>query len=183
LWVGRKLKSADVIDVLSDLFILRGMPGHVRSDSRPEFAANAVKSWISGVGAKTAFIELGSPWEDGYVESFNGKLRDELLNMKVFITLAEAKVLIKGWRRHYNTARPHSSLNYRPSAPETFLAHCLTPPTDQNSSGSVQILIQPELMHESLLLASILSEGTSATAPRGVHASDLVHSSGPSVRS
>ncbi|WP_456306517.1 IS3 family transposase [Muricoccus nepalensis] len=96
--VGRQLRAADVIDVLSDLFILRGTPGHVRSDNGPEFAATAVKGWITGVGAKTAFIEPGSPWENGYVESFNGKLRDELLNAEVFNTLAEAKVLIEQWR-------------------------------------------------------------------------------------
>jgi putative transposase len=104
--VGRQLRAADVIDVLSDLFILRGVPGHVRSDNGPEFAATAVKGWITGVGARTAFIEPGSPWENGYVESFNGKLRDELLNAEVFNTLAEAKVLIEHWRCHYNTVRP-----------------------------------------------------------------------------
>ena len=119
--VARKLGATDAIDVLSDLFILRGVPGHVRSDNGPEFAATAVKNWITGVGAKTAFIEPGSPWENGYVESFNGKLRDELLNAEVFNTLAEAKVLIEQWRRHYNTVRPHSSLHYRPPAPEVLL--------------------------------------------------------------
>ncbi|MBP0447350.1 IS3 family transposase [Roseomonas sp. SSH11] len=105
--VGRQLRAADVIDVLSDLFIRRGVPGHVRSDNGPEFASTAVKGWITGVGAKTAFIEPGSPWENGYVESFNGKLRDELLNAEAFNTLVEAKVLIEQWRRHYNTVRPH----------------------------------------------------------------------------
>ena len=131
--VGRQLKASDVIDVLSDLFILRGTPGHVRSDNGPEFAATAVKGWINGVGAKTAFIEPGSPWENGYVESFNGKLRDELLNMEVFNTLAEAKVLIEQWRRHYNTVRPHSSLRYRPPAPETVLT-CQVPPRSPPTS-------------------------------------------------
>ena len=126
--VGRQLKAADVIDVLSDLFILRGTPGHIRSDNGPEFAATAVKGWITGVGAKTAYIEPGSPWENGYVESFNGKLRDELLNAEVFNTLAEAKVLIEGWRRHYNTVRPHSSLRYRPRSPEVLLQHPVPPP-------------------------------------------------------
>lgn len=134
--VGRKLGAADVIDVLSDLFILRGTPGHVRSDNGPEFAATAVKEWISGVGARTAFIEPGSPWENGYVESFNGKLRDELLNAEVFNTLAEAKVLIEGWRRHYNTVRPHSSLRYRPPAPEVLLQHSVPPPDSPIPSGS-----------------------------------------------
>jgi len=93
--VGRKLGSADVIDVLADLFIARGTPGYIRSDNGPEFIATAVKGWISGVGAKTAFIEPGSPWENGYVESFNGNLRDELLNAEVFNTLLEARVLIE----------------------------------------------------------------------------------------
>ena len=119
--VGRQLKATDVIDVLADLFIMRGVPGHIRSDNGPEFAAVAVKGWITGVRASTAFIEPGSPWENGYVESFNGKLRDELLGCEVFNTLAEAKVLIEQWRRHYNTVRPHSSLGYRPPAPEVML--------------------------------------------------------------
>jgi putative transposase len=99
--VARKLGAVDVIDVLSDLFILRGVPAHIRSDNGPEFVAKRVQGWISGVGAKTAHIEKGSPWENGYVESFNGKLRDELLNAEVFNTLAEAKVLIEQWRVHY----------------------------------------------------------------------------------
>jgi transposase InsO family protein len=116
--VARKLGSADVIDLLADLFMLRGAPAFIRSDNGPEFIATAVRGWIGGVGAKTAFIEPGSPWENGYVESFNGKRRDELLNAEVFNTLAEARVLIEQWRVHYNTVRPHSSLNYRPPAPE-----------------------------------------------------------------
>ncbi len=135
---GRQLRAADVIDVLSDLFILRGIPGHVRSDNGSEFAATAVKRWINGVGATTAFIEPGSPWENGYVESFNGKMRDELLNMEVFNTIAEAKVLIEQWRRHYNTVRPHSSLRYRPPAPEVLLTPTPPPPTSSPSSSSGQ---------------------------------------------
>ncbi len=107
--VGRRLGAAAVIDVLSDLFILRGTPGHVRSDNGPDFEATAVKGWISGVGARTAFIEPGSPWENGYVERFDGELRDELLNAEVFDTLAEAKGLIEGWRRHHNTGHPHQT--------------------------------------------------------------------------
>jgi putative transposase len=130
--VGRRLKSADVIDVLADLFILRGIPGHIRSDNGPEFVATAVRGWINGVGAQTAFIEPGSPWENGYVESFNGKLRDELLSEEVFHTLAEARVLIEQWRRHYNTQRPHSSLGYRPPAPEVLLSM----PWNPRGSGS-----------------------------------------------
>ncbi|WP_279484015.1 IS3 family transposase [Aureimonas sp. SK2] len=115
--IDRKLKSTDVIDVLSDLFIVRGVPGHVRSDNGPEFIAKAVRKWISAVGARTAFIEPGSPWENGYCESFNSKLRDELLNGEIFYSLAEARIVIESWRRHYNTVRPHSSLGYRPPAP------------------------------------------------------------------
>ena len=119
--VARKLGSADVIDVLADLFIARGTPGYIRSDNGPEFIAMAVKGWIGGVGARTAFIEPGSPWENGYVESFNGKLRDELLNAEVFNTLLEARVLIEQWRMHYNRVRPHSSLGHRPPAPEVVV--------------------------------------------------------------
>jgi transposase InsO family protein len=119
--VSRKLKAVDVIDVLSDLFILRGVPGHVRSDNGPEFIANAVRNWINAVGARTAYIEPGSPWENGYCESFNSKLRDELLNGEIFYTLKEAEIVIESWRRHYNTVRPHSSLGYKPPAPETVL--------------------------------------------------------------
>jgi putative transposase len=134
--VGRKLSSADVIDVLADLFITRGAPGFIRSDNGPEFVAIAVRGWIGGVGAKTAFIEPGSPWENGYVESFNGKLRDELLNTEVFNTLAEARVLIEQWRVHYNTVRPHSSLNYRPPAPDVVLAHVPGALTRPDPGGS-----------------------------------------------
>ena len=119
--VDRKLNSIDVIDVLSDLFILRGVPGHIRSDNGPEFVATAVRAWIAAVGAKTAYIEPGSPWENGYIESFNGKLRDELLNGEIFYTLKEAQTVIEGWRCHYNKIRPHSSLGYRSPAPEAAL--------------------------------------------------------------
>jgi putative transposase len=120
--VGRKLSSVDVVDVLSDLFMLRGIPGHVRSDNGPEFIAKAVRAWVAAVGARTAYIEPGSPGENGYCESFNSKLRDELLNGEVFYSLAEAKVIIEGWRRHYNASRPHSALGYRPPAPEVVLS-------------------------------------------------------------
>jgi transposase InsO family protein len=119
--VARKLKGADVIDVLSDLFIVRGVPGHIRSDNGPEFVAKAVRSWITGVGAKTAYIAPGSPWENGFIESFNSKLRDELLNNEIFYSLKEARIIIEAWRRHYNTVRPHSALAYRPPAPEVVL--------------------------------------------------------------
>ena len=119
--VARRLRSEDVLDCLADLMTERGVPGHVRSDNGPEFAALAVREWIARVGARTLFIEPGSPWENGYNESFNGKLRDELLNGEIFYTLKEAKVLIERWRWEYNHFRPHSSLGYRPPAPEAWL--------------------------------------------------------------
>ena len=119
--VDRKLKSADVIDVLSDQFMLRGVPEHVRSDNGPEFVAKAVQDWIGAVGAKTAYIERGSPWENGFIESFNARLRDELLDGEIFYSLAEARIVIESWRRHYNTERPHGSLGYKPPAPEVFI--------------------------------------------------------------
>ena len=119
--IERSLKSTDVIDVLSDLFILRGVPGHVRSDNGPEFVAKAVQKWIGAVGAKTAYIMPGSPWENGFIESFNARLRDELLDGEIFYSLAEAKIIIESWRRHYNTVRPHGSLGYKPPAPEVFV--------------------------------------------------------------
>ncbi len=136
--VARKLGSADVIDVLADLFVARGMPAHVRSGNGPEFVAKAVRGWIGGVGAEAAFIEPGSPWENGYVESFNGKLRDELLNAEVFNTLREAQVLIERWRLHYNTERPHSSLGYRPPAPDVVTPGAPTPATGPGPAGSAQ---------------------------------------------
>jgi putative transposase len=119
--VARRLKAIDVIDMLSDLFLLRGVPGHIRSDNGPEFVAKAVQDWIAAVGAVTAYIAPGSPWENGYVESFNARLRDELLNGEIFYTLKEAQIVIESWRRHYNAVRPHASLGYRPPAPEVFV--------------------------------------------------------------
>ena len=136
--VARKLGSAEVIDVLADLFVARGTPGYVRSDNGPEFVATAVQGWITGVGAKTAFIEPGSPWENGYVESFNGKLRDEPLNAEAFNTLLEAEVLIEQWRMHYNTVRPHSSLGYQPPAPEAIVSRLPMPPGRPGPTGSHQ---------------------------------------------
>ena len=118
----RSIKSEDVLDQLFNLFVFRGVPEHIRSDNGPEFTARAVRKWLAKLGVKTLFIEPGSPWENGYIESFNGKMRDELLDREIFTTLAEAKVLISEWRKEYNQIRPHSSLNYRPPAPEAILA-------------------------------------------------------------
>jgi len=118
--VARKLNSMDVLDCLSNLFILRGTPGYIRSDNGSEFTAKVVREWLARLDVGTLFIEPGSPWENGYIESFNGKFRDELLNGEIFETLREAKVLIEMWRREYNHHRPHSALGYKPPAPETF---------------------------------------------------------------
>jgi len=124
--VERRLTSEDVINQLYTLFLVRGVPEHIRSDNGPEFTAKAVRSWLNKLGVKTLFIEPGSPWENGYIESFNGKLRDELLNREIFNTLTEAKVLIADWRKEYNQIRPHSSLGYRPPAPEAKMLEALT---------------------------------------------------------
>jgi putative transposase len=118
--IDRHITADDVIEVLSTLFITVGIPEHIRSDNGPELTAKALRKWLSDLGVKTLFIEPGSPWENGYIESFNGKLRDELLNREIFTTLWEAKVLIEGWRKEYNEIRPHSSLGYRPPAPKTI---------------------------------------------------------------
>jgi transposase InsO family protein len=109
-FVNRRITSQDVIEQLFNLIVFRGIPEHIRSDNGPEFTAKAVRSWLNKLGVKTLFIEPGSPWENGYIESFNGKLRDELLNREIFTTLTEARVLIADWRKEYNQVRPHSSL-------------------------------------------------------------------------
>jgi len=118
--VARRLSSEDVLERLAWQFVMRGVPAFLRSDNGSEFTANVVRQWLGKVGVKTLYIEPGSPWENGYVESFNGKFRDELLDREIFYTLLEAKVLIERWRDHYNRVRPHSSLGYRPPAPQTI---------------------------------------------------------------
>jgi transposase InsO family protein len=123
--VARRINSLGVLETMADVMLVRGIPEHIRSDNGPEMTAKIVRSWLAGVGAKTLYIEPGSPWENGYCESFNGKLRDELLNGEIFYSLKEAQILIEQWRHHYNTARPHSSLGYRPPAPQTLMP---TPP-------------------------------------------------------
>ena len=115
--VAYRLNSDDVLDVLSDLFLRHGMPYYIRSDNGSEFTATTLKEWLHTLKVKTSYIEPGSPWENGYNESFNGRLRDELLNGEVFYTLKEAQTIIEDWRNHYNHIRPHSALGYRPPAP------------------------------------------------------------------
>jgi len=119
--ISGRLKSADVIDVLSDLFILRGVPSHIPSDNGPEFVAKAVQEWIRAVGAKTGYIMPGSPRENGFIESCNALLCDDLFDGEIFCSLAEAQIIVESWRRHYNTVRPHQSLGYKPPASEVFI--------------------------------------------------------------
>jgi transposase InsO family protein len=118
--VARRLRSLEVLETLATLFVMHGVPAHLRSDNGPEFTATLMRRWLAALDVETLFIEPGSPWENGYVESFNGKLRDELLDREIFYTVTEAKTLIERWRREYNTVRPHSALGYRPPAPEAM---------------------------------------------------------------
>ena len=145
--IDRKLNSTAVIDVLSDLFILRGVPQYVRSDNGPEFVAKAVQDWIKAVGATTAYITPGSPWENGFIESFNARLRDELLDGEIFYSLKEARVVIESWRRHYNTERPHGSLGYKPPAPEVFIPVFAARPATQPQPASPPALAPGPTMH------------------------------------
>jgi len=124
--VARRQNGVSVIETLSDAMLTHGIPEHIRSDNGPEMTAKIVRGWLKAVGANTLYIEPGSPWENGYNESFNGKLRDECLNQEIFYSLKEAQVIIGQWRNHYNTKRPHSSLGYRPPAPQTYSAKPLT---------------------------------------------------------
>jgi putative transposase len=117
----RRWSSATVIGALADVMVLKGVPEHLRSDNGPEFVAKDLRKWLADTGAKTLYIEPGSPWENGYCESFNSKLRDEFLNGELFCSMKELRVLAERWRVHYNTVRPHSSLGYRPPAPEAWL--------------------------------------------------------------
>ena len=129
--VARRLNSHDVVEVLTDLFIERGVPVHIRSDNGSEFIAKRVREWLEKLQVRPLYIEPGSPWENGYIESFNGKMRDELLNGEIFYSLKEAQILIEMWKRHYNTVRPHSSLSYRPPVPAAILVQ----PTQIQSVG------------------------------------------------
>jgi len=121
LRVARRFSRWEVIEVLAEVMLQEGVPEHIRSDHGPEFIAQELRQWLGAVGAKTLYIEPGSPWENGYCESFNGKLRDECLNGEIFYSLKEAQVVIERWWVEYNTRRPHSSLGYRPPAPEAVL--------------------------------------------------------------
>ena len=122
LVVARSIKAEQVMHVLADLFLKYGVPDNIRSDNGPEFIAEKLKAWLAALNVQTQYIEPGSPWENGYCESFNGKFRDELLDGEIFMTLKEAEVVIEWWRNLYNGRRPHSSLGGRPPAPMTHFA-------------------------------------------------------------
>jgi hypothetical protein len=147
--VARRLRSDDVLHCLTDLFTQYGPPEHIRSDNGPEFVAISVGDWLGKVVVKTLYIEPGSPWENGYRESLNSKLRDELLNGEIFTTLREAQVLIETWRRHYNAVRPHSSLGYRPPAREAILPRCRSRPDSSLETGVV-MRGRPAVLHQNL---------------------------------
>jgi transposase InsO family protein len=136
----RRWSSAKVIEALADVMVLKGVPEHLRSDNGPEFVAKDLRKWLAATGAKTAYIEPGSPWENGYCESFNSKLRDEFLNGEIFYSMKEIRVLAERWRVHYNTVRPHSSLGYRPPAPEAWVAKSL-------GCGEVETATRFPLLH------------------------------------
>ena len=118
--MAQRLRSLEVLETLAELFVTCGVPVHLRSDNGPEFTATLIRQWLAALHVETLFIEPGSPWENGYLESFNGKLRDDLLDREIFYTLTEAPILIDRWRRQYNTVQPHSALGYRPPAPEAI---------------------------------------------------------------
>jgi putative transposase len=123
IYPARRIGSHDVIDIFADVMIEHGVPQFIRSDNGPEMLAKKLRRWLARVGAQTIYITPGSPWENGYCESFNGKLRNELLNGEIFYTLREAQVLVEQWRQHYNRIRPHSALGYRAPAPQTTALH------------------------------------------------------------
>jgi putative transposase len=131
--VARRINAIGVIETLADAMLFEGVPTFIRSDNGPEMVAKVLRQWLSGLGTKSLYIEPGSPWENGYCESFNGKLRDECLNGEIFYSLREAKVIIEQWRIHYNTRRPHSALGYRPPAPVT-----IAPPPALDGTANMQ---------------------------------------------
>ena len=137
----RRWSSAKVIEVLADVMVMKGVPEHIRSDNGPEFVARDLRNWLADTGAKTLYIEPGSPWENGYCESFNSKLRDEFLNGEIFYSMKELRVLAERWRIHYNTVRPHSSLGYRTPAPQAC------PGTTNQGHGEVESTNRFPLLH------------------------------------
>ena len=167
--VARRLKAIDVIDVLSDLFILRGIPGHIRSDNGPEFVAEAVQEWIGAVGVKIAYIERGSPWENGYIESFNARLRDELLDSEIFYSLREAQIVIESWRRHYNGIRLQGSSG----SSRTVLCLWVVLRNDAGSDQRNELALGPVWRNSHPAYASGIA--VFCDAPPSVHLLDVVH--------
>ena len=147
----RRWSSARVIEALADVMVIKGVPEHIRSDNGPEFVARDLRKWLADTGAKTLYIEPGSPWENGYCESFNSKLRDEFLNGESFYSMKEIRVLAERWRVHYNTVRPHSSLGYRPPAPEAWTTTSL----GSGEAGIATLIPPPHSPHGSLLNSEI----------------------------
>jgi transposase InsO family protein len=137
----RRWSSAKVIGALADVMVWKGVPEYIRSDNGPEFVAKDLRRWLADTGAKTLYIEPGSPWENGYCESFNSKLRDEFLNPEIFYSIQELRVLAERWRVHYNTIRPHSSLGYRPPAPEAWMT------STSQGHGEVETATRFPLLH------------------------------------
>ena len=137
----RRWSSAKVIEALADVMVAKGIPEHIRSDNGPEFVARDLRKWLAETGAKTLYIEPGSPWENGYCESFNSKLRDEFLNGEIFYSMKELRVLAERWRVYYNTVRPHSSLGYRPPAPAAWLS------VNNLGHGEVETAMRFPLLH------------------------------------
>ncbi len=137
----RRWSSAKVIEVLADAMVSKGVPEHLRSDNGPKCVAKDLGKWLTDTGAKTLYVEPGSPWENGYCESFNSKLRDEFLNGEIFYSMKELRVLVERWRVHYNTVRPHSSLGYQPPAPEAWLT------TTRKGYGEVETATRFPLLH------------------------------------
>ena len=144
LLFARRIRSADVLAILAELFVIHGPPAHIRSDNGPAFIAIAVKECLAQIGVQTLYTTPGSPWENGYCEALNRSLRDELLNGEIFYSLGEAQILIEAWRRHYKTIRPHISLGYRPPAPEDV-------PWPVTSSGSASLHLRPALAKEAFM--------------------------------
>jgi putative transposase len=148
---GRRLDADAVLYRLTELFVSRRPPDYIRSDNGPEFTAKTVRGWLSRVGVRTLYIEPGSPWENGYNENFNGKLRDELLNGEIFYTLKEAQILIERWRQEYNTVKAPQCFGYRPPAPE---ATPLSPPETLAPLCSARI--SGLIHHSNLTCGSVL---------------------------
>ena len=163
----------DVIELLAELFLVRGVPGYIRSDNGPELVAKAVQGWLAAVGAQTAYITPGSPWENGYIESFNARLRDELLDGEIFFSLEEARIVIENWRRHYNAVRPHGALRYRAPAPEVLMPGWAAWPGGaagglwtSGQPGSAGLTTSPQAQEQSILTVLPTNSPDSTMEPR-----------------